>query len=333
MFDTHSHHTSHFFSKGSYSTDLTTEIRHHLHKRGGLDFPTYGCRAHAHDRPILVSPDREVGGLSQAEWGDAWWQWAYSFPNNVPGSTNPLFDDSSVGTFEGQPIAQNGLVYNLVGSYNSQPIGVAGFRSQAVRGDFENGRIYVRDNQYIFAPILNTVADNGGADGAWTIAGLPSDQKFTEAEMRRLNNSAMQTLANLFLEVDGKSLISDATNWQDYRQASPDGGFSYTPPENNILSPQASYPPGVTVQPAVSDGYWFMLNPLSQGNHTIHFGGILDTSKLNVDLDGNPDVKTEEEKLLDAYYGSGVPGARFELDITYNITVVHSNFDISALAS
>ncbi|HEY1497424.1 MAG TPA: hypothetical protein VGF49_22860 [Candidatus Solibacter sp.] len=49
--------------------------------------------------------------------------------------------------------------------------------------------------------------------------------------------------------------------------------------------------PSTLVFPAASDGYWLMLNPLSPGPHIINFGG---TAK----------------------------NTSFQLDITYNITVV-----------
>ena len=47
--------------------------------------------------------------------------------------------------------------------------------------------------------------------------------------------------------------------------------------------------------PAMTDGYWVMLAPLSPGQHTLEFGGTV----------GSP--------------------VNFTLDITYNLTVVESN--------
>ena len=54
-------------------------------------------------------------------------------------------------------------------------------------------------------------------------------------------------------------------------------------------------PPG-SKSPAVADGYYLMLEPLSVGYHTIHFTGKL---------------------AIDSYY--------FSLDVTYNLTVARGH--------
>lgn len=338
-----SHVLAQSYSHARYASDLTTDVRPCLNISGDLHTPTHSnhrhtaCSGKKHTSgATLVSPDNKVGGQTQAQLADDWWQWVNSLPNDSSDSTvHPVYDDQGVGTIHGEPITQNGLVYNLVGSYNSQAIEEGGFRSEQVRGDFHHNRIFIKDDQYIFAPVLNVAFDNGapGVPGAWTLARLSPETRFTETELRRLSDSIMKTANNLFLEVDKVSLISNMDVWQQYRQTSPAGGFSYTPPEHNILSPPESYPAGVTVHHTISDGYWFMLNPLSVGQHTIHFGGVFDTFQLDVDIDGNPNCKSSIETKLDQFYGSGVPGARFELDITYKVTVVPANLDLTALAT
>jgi hypothetical protein len=83
----------------------------------------------------------------------------------------------------------------------------------------------------------------------------------------------------LTTSVDGVVL----QNLANYRFSSP--VFSYTLPDNNIEGV-----PAQTVTPAVADGYYLMLAPLSAGQHQIHFTG-------------------------------GSPLLNFSLDVTYNITV------------
>ncbi len=326
-----SRHDSHHFSWNHEHchSALTTDIRSFLEHDSALNTSLKLSKSSCPTEVQVTPPQACVGGKSQAEWADDWWKWAYSISDAQPNSVHPFFDNNGVGTINGKPIVQNGLVYNLVGSYNNVPI-EGGYLSQVNRGDFENNQILIRDNQYIFAPMLNTQADNGapGTTGTWMSYGLPAGTHFTETELRRLNNSVMQTVTNLFLEVDGVSLIADVKDWQKYRQTSSTEGFSFTPSELSFLDP-TNYPPGVAVPGAVSDGYWFMLNPLSTGNHTVHFGGVLDLSKIDVDLDGNPTNKTEEEKILDQVYRAS---QSFKLDITYNITSVSSKLDISVLA-
>ena len=101
----------------------------------------------------------------------------------------------------------------------------------------------------------------------------------------------------LYLEVDGIA----ATNLEDFRVQSP--LFEIGPlPENNALGVEA----GIT-SPSVSDGYFVMLPPFSVGEHTIHFSGLLDG------------LDVEEV------------GISFELDITYNLTVVPPGRYVAAI--
>jgi hypothetical protein len=84
-----------------------------------------------------------------------------------------------------------------------------------------------------------------------------------------------------------------------YRVQSP--AFSYTvASHNNLLAAifdGPCIPDGITVSPAVSDGAFLMLVPLSVGHHTIHFVGVV----------------------------GPVATPFFFKDITYNITVAPGN--------
>jgi hypothetical protein len=69
--------------------------------------------------------------------------------------------------------------------------------------------------------------------------------------------------------VDGVPLQQVAS----YRAKSP--AFSYTVTNENVLSALLGVNlPAGTYTPAVSNGYWIMLNPLPPGTHTIHFDGV-----------------------------------------------------------
>ena len=86
-----------------------------------------------------------------------------------------------------------------------------------------------------------------------------------------------------------------------YRVQSP--AFTYTvASHNNLLAAifdGPCIPDGITVTPAVSDGVFLMLSPLSVGQHTIHFVGVV----------------------------GPVASPFFFKDITYNITVASGQGD------
>lgn len=65
-----------------------------------------------------------------------------------------------------------------------------------------------------------------------------------------------------------------------YRTSSPDGGFVLTVTEGSILT--ALGVPAGDYDPAVVDGYYIMLPPLSEGEHTVHW------SSSGVYQDGTP---------------------------------------------
>ena len=76
---------------------------------------------------------------------------------------------------------------------------------------------------------------------------------------------------NLFCEVDGVQL----QNLDAYRAHS--GLFTWGPlPADNIFTAFGVSAPQGTTSPAVQDGFYILLAPLSAGAHTIRFGGNFD---------------------------------------------------------
>ncbi|UBF30635.1 hypothetical protein K9N68_36325 (plasmid) [Kovacikia minuta CCNUW1] len=190
--------------------------------------------------------------------------------------------------------------------------------------------IQVDDATYLFAPIFNSEADTAGFPSSWSTG---NSRYLTKTII-----DAVQFSQDLFYEVDSKSLINGGA-WKQFRQQSPDA-FSYS------LG-------SVTVEHATADGYWVMLNPLSAGSHTIHFGGTIDLSKIKVkDLDGDrqigiPGIENPKpdqiigatpaqvtEYYLQTYQSFGIT----TIDVTYNVEVTHAtgtpaHLDLSALAT
>lgn len=104
----------------------------------------------------------------------------------------------------------------------------------------------------IFSPIL---------DVECSFAESPTDK--TEADLRKCAHADQDTVSHLALKIDGV----DIQNLTAYRVDS--ALFNFTTPQNGLFDLHSA-----TTQ-AVSDGFFFMVKPLSNGSHEIHFSGIL----------------------------------------------------------
>jgi hypothetical protein len=201
----------------------------------------------ADDTKLAFDPADSVLGMSQGDWGAAWWQWAMSMPisweDPVPVFIHPLNDTTGEHCGDGQG---DGPVFFLAGSWV---------------GPVER-TCTVPAGQALFFPLVNTECSTAEVDTPWYGA--------NEAELRQCagRNANGFDPASLVLIVDGKSL----KNLDQHRQQS--AVYTFTlPEENDILGVED------TEGLSVSDGYWMMLKPLSPGEHTIHFEGApLDAS-------------------------------------------------------
>jgi hypothetical protein len=224
--------------------------------------------------PRVTPPDSG----QYAELSAQWWQWALSQPvTNNPATTNPLVDTTGAAAHNGQP--EQGNVFFLAGliSFN------AGLVAQAER------TITIPTGTRLFFPILNSEQDNVGVNPPLSVA-----------ELRALAAFGVNSVTSLFATIDGVP-SQDLTA---YRAISP--VFSYTLPPNNVAGNSVNIVYAITggaidvtgvQKPAVADGFYLLLTPLTPGHHDLHFGGTTST----LDANGNP--------------------ATFQLDITYHITV------------
>ena len=189
----------------------------------------------------------------------AHWKWTYS----IPADNHPLLQDGKVDLGQDQP---PGPIWFLGGSFAAVPSGDGGYLATADRTGT------VPDDKALFFPILDAEASVAEGNGT------------TYAQLRDAAISEIAPATGLACEIDGKPV----QHLEHYRFQSP--LFVWGPlPADNLLGFAAG-----TVSPAVSDGYFLLLYPLSPGKHTIHFTG-------------------------------GVPG--FTLDITYHLTVERSSPD------
>ncbi len=202
--------------------------------------------------PTILPPNSKPYGASYGKWSDRWWQWAYS----IPADTNPVIDPTGEFAAEGQ----SGPVWFLAGTFG---------------GDAER-TVTVPAGKGLFFPIYNYVWVNTPefGDDPWS----EEQEAFARAVLAWLVDLGTE----LACEIDGRPV----ENISAYRCQTPeDGEYMVTFPEDSVWLPAGTY------GPSVSDGYYFMLAPLSAGQHTIHFH-------------------------------AAVPLFDWSLDVTYHITVV-----------
>ena len=168
---------------------------------------------------------------------------------SLPADANhPLFDETGIDCGRGQ----SGPVWFLGGVFN-------------VSGTATRDLCIVPPGTTLFFPVLNVLFSTATGDGA------------TEAVLRAGATAFTATAIDLACEVDGSAI----KNLQGYRAQSP--LFTYGPLIDNNIFGLAS---GLT-SPAISDGYFLMLSPLSPGPHTIHFHGTFPTCPFTLDVTYN----------------------------------------------
>jgi hypothetical protein len=191
--------------------------------------------------------------MTYGDWSAAWWQYVLS----IPAGTNPVLDTTGSNCgIEQSPSP----VFFLTGAATTDPV----IRTCTLPAE-----------KVLFFPIINTECS--------TVEAPP----FFGSNAQELRNCAARLIngvdvGSLTVLIDGKQVH----NLRRFRVQSP--LFDFLMPQDNFLGL-----PGVTSGSAVSDGYWLMLEPLSPGEHEIHFEGA---------------------------FVSGA-GAGFSQNVTYNLTV------------
>jgi hypothetical protein len=198
--------------------------------------------------PGVAPIDSTPYGLTYGEWSALQWQWLYSMP--VDG--HPLFETADCsenqmdhvwflgGTFAAIEI-EPGIIVGMADRDCTMPSGTA-----------------------LFFPLIDVECSTIEGNGE------------TEAELRDCANFFADFIdpSTVFLEVDGQPM-----DVEFHRAESP--LFEYGPlPDNNVLQLFGLDAPEGSTTPAVSDGYWAMLAPLSVGTHTVTFGGVADYTSI-----------------------------------------------------
>jgi hypothetical protein len=142
----------------------------------------------------------------------------------------------------------------LVGSYSGGPKckgqrGGVFFLAGTLTGESVTRECTVSSNTWIFFPVVNTFQGEP--------KGIGSEEEFRQF----VNNCIDQALvgSTTFVILDGEPLT--------IQERADTPLFNLTVPGNNVFGA----PPGR--YQAVADGVWVLLPPLSEGTHTIEFGG------------------------------------------------------------
>jgi hypothetical protein len=241
---------------------------------------SWSAPARAAKPPVVINPCVvPPGAADYPQLSAQWWQWALGQPVTTnPRTTNPLVDTTGVAAYNGQPRPND--VFFLAGliSFNS------GLQASVER------RITIHEGTYLFFPILNSSADNVGVSPPMTVP-----------QLRAQAAVGANSVINLYTILDGKALAKLSS----YRTISP--VFAYVLPPNrpakgSVNLYYAATSGAINVaglqKPAVGDGYYLLVRPMTRGLHTLQFGGVTQT----LDAAGNP--------------------AAFQLDVTYHINVV-----------
>jgi hypothetical protein len=153
----------------------------------------------------------------------------------LPDDQNPMTDPTGAHAANGQ-------------------LGDVFFLAPSLGGDFTR-RVTVPQNKYLFFPIVTTLGINAPGE------------TYTEADLRAQLDDFHGRTYLLFAKLDQEQIL----NVWEYRASSPAGGFQVAVPDGNIFDlPAGTYGP-----PAIGDGWWLLMEPLSVGRHVLEFRGAV----------------------------------------------------------
>jgi hypothetical protein len=195
----------------------------------------------------MFDRDSVVYGRTFGEWDAEWNQWSYS----IPVAQHPLFDNGDCNVGQSGPVWFLGGKFCAVGATCSYT---------AVRN------CSVPSGKAIFFPIADF--EDSALEEAVNVH--PSDPTYQQIGTLRSVTSSVEGATDIFCQIDGRKVKNLAQKFSVQSTA-----FGFTIPDDNLL--KAVYAPPNNFEagsyfPAVDDGYYLMLAPMSPGMHTLHFG-------------------------------------------------------------
>lgn len=211
--------------------------------------------------PGILPPNATAFGRTYGAWSAAWWQYVLA----QPASSNPVNDPTGLNCRQGQ----SGPVFFLVGLFGSG-------------GDVTRDKCTVPTGKALFFPLVNAVDIHVPDDGLDTpellwadlqnLFGPPNNLRGATFELHAaIDKIPVGDLTPATTPYRACAGPAQALNGAATGCASP--SFSVTLPEDNLFSSNLKIPVPAGVYPAVSDGFYLLLAPLTPGQHTITFGG------------------------------------------------------------
>jgi hypothetical protein len=185
----------------------------------------------------VLPNDAIVEGRSIGDWSAEWWKWVMP----IPISRNPMLDTTGSFAAENQP---EGEVFFVAV--------VLGLSPDPVTRHFE-----VPEGKHLFFPVLMYEADNVDTSPPLSVEGL-----------REQSAGIVNDIGELHVSIDGVAVPDPFA----HRAISPVFSVHYTDPDN-LHAFAFNHPVSGEIDPIVSDGYWFMVEPLPPGPHVLKFGG------------------------------------------------------------
>jgi hypothetical protein len=193
----------------------------------------------------ILAPDSTVAGQSIADWTAAWWTWALQ----APAAKNPLAD--TTGAFAN--VNNNGPVFFIAGT--------DGLSGPA------NRSFTIPAGKPVLVPLINFF-DTEPAEIDPPTATLDDRKNAVNAVVAGWLNAVKP--ATLFASIDGIPVA----NLSQYLEVT--DLFSMGPTQANSVVASFGVPVGADLFPSKAAGYWLMIDGLSPGPHTLHFGGSSD---------------------------------------------------------
>ncbi|UPU37854.1 hypothetical protein M1B72_09140 [Geomonas paludis] len=230
----------------------------------GIVAATPVCAAEVYPR------DTVVFGNTYSGWSAAWQQWA----DSIPAKEHPLFDTADCST------GQSGPVWFLGGRFC-----VSGDTTCADQPAVRS--CTVPKGKALFFPIVNFGCLNAEAAKGFCgqdVPNHPAEAYITQ--MRAAIANAIDQTVDLHVWVDGKEIQVDLK--KDFRVQSV--AYSAALPEGNLLDAIGE---GILAGDywGVDDGVYLMLQPLSQGQHTLRFKGTFPDYGFTIDFTYNLNVQ------------------------------------------
>jgi hypothetical protein len=196
----------------------------------------------------VARPDLPAYGTTYGELAGAWWNWALAGPT----AENPVLDPD--GRY--CALRQSGRIWFLAGNFG----GAFGEPNPTFR------TCTVPAGKALFFPLFNSLY--------W----YPEDGNSVE-EVRPKAIDGVEPATSLSVTIDGV-LVADPFA---YRAASPRGGFEFNVAPGSIVETDFGYAPGPRF-PAVADGYWMLVHPLSPGHHTLRIQAAATSIGFQLDV-------------------------------------------------